>query len=130
MHRSRLSTLLIDAPADRATASAAFWSTALGVPVSSPPDEPQFHTLEDCVPDLVVAVQSVQDTPRYHVDIETDDVAAEVGRLVGLGAVEVSSWQGCHTLEVPGGHLLCVIPVHSDPATFARLARTWTDDAG
>ena len=125
MHRSRLSTLLIDAPADEVGASAAFWSAALGVPTHSPPGEPQFHTLEDPVPDLVVAVQSVHAARRYHVDIETDDVAAEVQRLVQLGAVEVSSWQGCHTLEVPGGHLLCVIPVHSDAATFARLARTW-----
>ena len=125
MHRSRLSTLLIDTPAEQAAAGAAFWSAALGVPTASPPGEPQFHTLQDCVPDLVVSVQAVHDTARYHVDIETDDVAAEVERLTGLGAVEVSSWEGCHTLEVPGGHLLCVIPVPSDPATFERLARVW-----
>jgi hypothetical protein len=125
MHRSRLSTILIDAPVDQAPASARFWSGALGVPTSSPPGEPQFHTLEDRVPDLVLAVQSVDDAARYHVDIETDDVAAEVRRLADLGAVEVSTWQGCHTLRAPGGHLLCVIPVHSDPATFARLAHTW-----
>lgn len=126
MHRSRLSTLLIDVPADEAPASAAFWSAALGVHAESPPGEPQFRTLQDPVPDLVVAVQAVEDAARYHVDIETDDVAAEVERLTQLGAVEVSSWQGCHTLRVPGGQLVCVIPLHSDPATFARLARTWS----
>jgi hypothetical protein len=125
MHRSRLSTLLIDAPADQAVASAAFWSAALGVATQRPPGEAQFHTLQDCLPDLVVAVQAVHSTARYHVDIETDDVGAELHRLTGLGAVEVSSWQGCHTLQVPGGHLLCVIPRHSDPATFTRLANTW-----
>jgi hypothetical protein len=125
MHRSRLSTILIDAPADQADASASFWSNALGVPAQSPPGEPQFQTLEDCVPNLVVAVQSVEDTVRYHLDIETDDVQAEVARLTALGAVEVSSWQGCHTLRAPGGHLLCVIPVHSDEKTFRALARTW-----
>ena len=125
MHRSRLSTLLIDVPADQAAASTAFWSAALGVATDTSPAEPQFHTLADCVPDLVVAVQSVDDAARYHVDIETDDVPAEVQRLIDLGAVEKFSWQGCHTLEAPGGHLLCVIPLHSDPATFARLARTW-----
>jgi hypothetical protein len=125
VHHSRLSTLLIDAPADEAAASAAFWSAALGVPTLSSPEEPQFHTLGACLPDVVVAVQSVHAAARFHVDIETDDVEAEVHRLTGLGAVEVSSWQGCHTLEVPGGHLLCVIPVHSDPDTFARLATAW-----
>jgi hypothetical protein len=125
MHRSRLSTLLIDAPSDRADASAGFWSAALGVPTQSPPGEPQFHTLQDAVPHLVVAVQSIGDAARYHVDIETDNVAAEVVRLTALGAVEVSSWQGCHTLRAPGGHLLCVIPVHSDEKTFNALAHTW-----
>jgi hypothetical protein len=125
MHRSRLSTLLIDAPAEQATASAAFWSAALGVATSSPPGEPQFHTLHNAHPDLIVAVQSVEDAARYHVDIETDDVAAEVRRLTELGAVEVSNWEGCHTLKAPGGHLLCVIPLHADPATFNSLAQTW-----
>jgi hypothetical protein len=125
MHRSRLSTILIDAPADQAAVSVAFWSAALGVPTSRPPGEPQFHTLQGCVPDLVVAVQAVHDDARYHVDIETDDVTAEVQRLTELGAVEVSTWQGCHTMEAPGGHLLCVIPLHSDPTEFTRVARTW-----
>jgi hypothetical protein len=32
----------------------------------------------------------------------------------------ISGWQGCHTLEVPGGRLLCVIPVHSDAAYFTE----------
>ncbi|MBJ2119788.1 hypothetical protein I6N91_02190 [Arthrobacter sp. MSA 4-2] len=126
MHRSRLSTILIDAPSDQADASASFWSSALGVPAQSPPGEPQFRTLQDCVPNLVVAVQSVEDSVRYHVDIETDDVQAEVARLTALGAVEVSSWQGCHTLRAPGGHLLCVIPVHSDEQIFGALSRTWS----
>jgi hypothetical protein len=125
MHRSRLSTLLIDVRADEADSSTAFWSAALGVPTHTPPGEPQFRTLQDCAPGLVVAVQAVEDMPRYHVDIETDDVDAEVERLSELGAVEVASWEGCRTLRVPGGHLLCVIPVHSDPDTFNRLAATW-----
>jgi hypothetical protein len=34
MHRSRLSTLLIDVPGDHASDAAAFWSAALGVPAS------------------------------------------------------------------------------------------------
>lgn len=125
MHRSRLSTLLIDAPADQAERSAVFWSAALGGPLRHLPDEPQFTGLPEAVPGLVTAVQAVDDEPRYHVDVETDDVDAEVARLVALGAVEVSSWQGCRTLRAPGGHLLCVIPVHSDPDTFAARARAW-----
>lgn len=125
MHRSRLSTLLIDAPTTQATRSAAFWSAALGTSPRTIPGEPQFIVLPTAVPGLVTAVQAIDGGARYHVDIETDDVAAEVARLTGLGASEESSWQGCHTLRAPGGHLLCIIPVHSDPASFAELAHVW-----
>ena len=126
MHRSRLSTLLIDASAGDAERSAAFWSAALGVPANAVPGEPQFTSLPSAVPGLVTAVQSVEDAPRYHVDIETDDVAAEVARLTDLGAVEEAEWSGCHALRAPGGHLFCVIPLHSDPAVFAAAAHLWT----
>jgi hypothetical protein len=125
MHRSRLSTLLIDARQDQAEASADFWRAALGVTTSHPPGEPQFTSLHGAVPGLVTAVQAVDDQPRYHVDLETDDVAAECARLEALGAVQVSRWLDCHTFRVPGGHLLCVIPLHSDPDSFAAAAHTW-----
>ena len=125
MHRSRVSTFLIDVGKDEVDAAAGFWSQALGVRTSSPPGEPQYTTLHDGLPGYVLAIQSIDDAPRYHLDIETDDVAAEVARLTALGAVEVSSWQGCHTLRAPGGHLLCVIPVHSDPDEFAGRATVW-----
>jgi hypothetical protein len=122
-HRSRLSTILIDTPAAEAPAAAAFWSAALGVPATPVPGEEQFTGLPGALPDLVLGVQAVSDAPRYHVDIETDDVDAETDRLIALGAVEVGRWLECRTLRAPGGHLLCVIPSHSDPETFARLAR-------
>jgi hypothetical protein len=125
VHRSRLSTLLIDAPTSDAPAAAGFWSAALGTPARAEPGQEQFTDLPGAFPDLVVSVQAVEDAPRYHVDIETDDVDAETARLVGLGAVEVNRWLGCRILRAPGGHLLCVIPQHSDDETFARLARTW-----
>ncbi|HYN97067.1 MAG TPA: VOC family protein [Pilimelia sp.] len=125
MHRSRLSTLLIDVPADEAPAAATFWSAALGVPARPVPDEPQFTSLPGALAHLVVSVQAVDDRPRYHLDIETDDVAAETARLIGLGAIEVDQWLGCRILRAPGGHLLCVIPLHSDPETFERLSQVW-----
>jgi Glyoxalase-like domain len=125
MHRSRVSTLLIDAPVHLAARSAAFWSAALGSPPQHVPGEPQFTGLPGAVPGLVTSVQAVDDEARYHLDVETDDVAAEVARLLALGATEVSTWEGCHTLRAPGGHLLCVIPLHSDPPDFAEHAHTW-----
>ena len=97
----------------------------MGGPTRAESDEEQFLAVPDAVPGLVTAVQAVDDAPRYHLDFETDDVDAETARLVGLGAVEKSQWQGCRTLEVPGGQLICVIPLHSDPDEFATLARVW-----
>jgi hypothetical protein len=125
MHRSRISTVLIDVRDEERAGAEEFWAKALGVRRSSPPGEPQFTTLHGGLPGYVLAVQGIDDEPRYHFDIETDDVPAEVLRLTGLGAVEVSSWQGCHTLRAPGGHLLCVIPVHSDAEEFTQHATVW-----
>jgi len=125
VHRSRVSTLLIDVPVDDAGRAAAFWSAALGVPARPVPGEEQFTSLGRAVSGLVTSVQAVDDTPRYHLDIESDDVAAETDRLLALGAVEVGGWLECRTLRVPGGHLVCVIPVHSDPDEFAGAAHVW-----
>jgi hypothetical protein len=125
MHRSRLSTILIDAPAETAAAVAAFWSAALGVPAKQLPDEPQFISLRGALPGLNLAVQAVDDQARFHVDFETDDLDAETARLIALGAVEVNRWLDCRILRAPGGHLLCVIPLHSDPTEFERLSQIW-----
>lgn len=126
MHRSRLVGILIDTPAEQADAAADFWSAALGVPARPARGEEQFTVLTGAVPGLFAVVQAIGDAPRYHLDIETDDLAAEVARLTALGAEPVSSWQEAHTLRAPGGHLLCVVPVHSDPETFADSARVWS----
>jgi hypothetical protein len=125
MHRSRLYGLFIDTPRDEAPAAAAFWGAALGVPARPVPGEEQFIALAGANPTMTVDVQAVDDAPRYHVDIETDDVPAETDRLTALGAVEVARWQGCHIMRAPGGHLLCVVPVHTDPEFFAKHARCW-----
>jgi hypothetical protein len=125
VHRSRISTLLIDTPHAEAAASVAFWSAATGVDARPVPGEEQFTHLDDPVPGLVTAVQAVGEPGRYHLDMETDDVAAETQRLLALGAVEVGGWLDCRTLRAPGGHLMCVIPVHSDPAEFAARAHVW-----
>jgi len=110
-----------------------------GIPESLPKDIPGRETIADSIAAAsllghaatledvgqVAAFVAVDDEPRYHLDIETDDVAAETARLVALGAVEFRRWLGCQILRAPGGHLLCVIPLHSDPESFQRLARVW-----
>lgn len=125
MHRSRLSTILIDVPTAEVPAAVRFWSSALGVPTQSPPGEPQFTGLIGALPDMTLAVQAVDDLPRFHVDIETDDLDAETARLIGLGAVEINRWLDCRIMRVPGGQILCVIPRHSDDEVFLKHAHVW-----
>ncbi|ONI82323.1 glyoxalase/bleomycin resistance/dioxygenase family protein [Saccharothrix sp. ALI-22-I] len=125
MHRSRVYALLIDTPREEAAQAAAFWSAALGAPARPVPSEEQFTNLHEALPGLVTAVQAVDDTPRFHLDIETDDVEAETARLLGLGATQVARWLECRVLRAPGGHLMCVLPVHSDPDLFTAQANTW-----
>jgi hypothetical protein len=127
MHRSRISVVLIDVPRAEVPAATAFWSAALGVPARPDPEEEQFISLPGALPGLSLAIQAVDDRARYHVDIETDDVEAETARLLALGAAEVNRWLGCRILRAPGGHLLCVLPRHSDPAVFEREARVFGD---
>jgi hypothetical protein len=125
MDRSRVYAVLIDTPESEAAQAADFWSAALGVTARPFPPAPQFTTLHQALPGLVTAVQAVDDAPRIHLDIETDDVDAETARLIALGAEQVSQWQECHVLRVPGGHLVCVLPVESDPADFRARANIW-----
>jgi len=126
MHRSRVYALLIDAPAEEAEQATAFWSAALGAPARTDAAEPQFTRLHHAITGLRTIVQAVDDAPRYHLDVETDDVEAETARLLGLGATQVGQWLECRVLRAPGGHLLCVVPVHTEPEVFEAHANTWT----
>ena len=125
MHRSRVYAVLIDTPQDEAAEAVAFWAAALGVTAQPDAAEPQFTALHAALPGLAVIVQAIDDAPRFHLDIETDDVEAETARLLALGAVQVSQWLECRVLRVPGGHLVCVLPVHSGVDVFETQARTW-----
>ncbi len=129
MHRSRLYGVFVDAPLADAADAVRFWAGALGAtPAPQAPGDPFTALTGATSGDVVFEVQAVDDAPRYHVDIETDDVPAEAARLVGLGAVEVHRYDAYRVLRAPGGHLLCVVPVQSDPALFDRDADTWDAD--
>jgi hypothetical protein len=125
MHRSRFLGIFVDVPAGEADASVGFWSSALGVEPVRHEGDP-FVALPGAVPGLLFEVQAVDDAPRYHVDIETDDVAAETARLVDLGAELIDRRPGWNILRAPGGHLLCVVPIQQDREGFERTAREWS----
>jgi len=53
---------------------------------SSPGGRELYQRLEDSQHDLHIEVQKVEHPSRVHLDIETDDIQAEVRRLEALGA--------------------------------------------
>jgi hypothetical protein len=58
-----------------------------------------------------------------HLDIETDDVDAEVQRLEKLGAKKVQKIDTWWVMEAPTGQRFCV--VRAKGSSFAAAARTW-----
>lgn len=122
MHRSRLTALGIDVPLDAQAVTAGFWAGALGRRVE-PDDEGTYLGLGR-VGGLDVFVQRVgEGGPRIHLDIETDDVDAEVDRLERLGATRVQRVSTWWILRDPAGNLLCVVPPQTND--FPADAATW-----
>ena len=66
---------------------------------------------------LTALLQRVgDDRPRVHLDVHTDDVTAEVARLIALGATEVGRHDDWVVLADPAGTVFCVVPTEaSDP---------------
>ncbi len=127
MHRSRLTAALFDVPEADFVAETAFWSGALGVE-GQLDDDPDYIELDPLVGGLRFMVQRTgAETPaRVHLDIETDDVAAEVARLEALGATKVEAISTWWVMRDPAGMLFCVVRVQS-PDEFEAQATTWED---
>jgi hypothetical protein len=58
-----------------------------------------------------------------HLDIESDDIDAEVRRLEALGATRVAKVSSWWVMEAPTGQRFCVVRATS--ANFAAEARQW-----
>jgi hypothetical protein len=116
MHRSRLAGFIIDCHTTDLPGAAAFWSGALGMTVGAP-EGSSYLPLDASARDLAVEVQSVQHPSRVHLDIEADDVDAEVARLEALGARRIEKVRTWWVLEAPTGQRFCVIRAKHDLAT-------------
>src|SRR6478752_6138151 len=122
-HRIVLREVVIDVPTRDLDAATAFWAAALATEARPLKDYTEFVALTDPAAGCVVGLQDIgSDVARYHVDIESDDVEAEVARLLRLGATEVSRHLSWVVLRDPAGLLVCVVP--PDTADFDQRART------
>lgn len=125
MHRSRLAGFIIDCENADMDQAAQFWSAALGYPLKPLAEETseKYRQLMTGDDELHIEVQSVDHPSRVHLDIETDDIEAEVKRLEALGAKrvqQVSSWQ---VMEAPTGQRFCV--VRPQRKEFEKNSNTW-----
>ena len=110
-HRSRLAGFIIDCQTDDLDAAAVFWSKALGFAVNphDDPAEDAYVHLESRPQELHVEVQKVDHPSRVHLDIESDDIPAEVARLESLGARRLSEIKSWVVMEAPTGQRFCVV---------------------
>jgi predicted enzyme related to lactoylglutathione lyase len=125
MHKSKLSGFIIDCRTDDLEAAANFWSRALGMPIHELPgsENEGYRGLTDAQHGLDIEVQKVDHPSRVHLDIETDDIDAEVLRLEALGAKKVQQVHGWWVMEAPTGQRFCV--VRAKKGDFERRANTW-----
>ena len=112
-HRIRVATVVIDAT--DLEQAAAFWSAALDTPVlTGDPAQDRYVSFGQAAGGLRLLLQRVPERSRdknaVHLDLETDDPAAEVARLTSLGASpEHPLGHGAWVLQDPAGNRFCVI---------------------
>jgi Glyoxalase-like domain len=125
MHRSRLAGFIIDCRTDDLPAAAEFWGAALGFEVRAlAGQEDQYVQLVDPADRLHVEVQRVSHPSRVHLDIESDDVDAEVERLERLGAKRVQKIHTWWVMEAPTGQRFCVVRAKAE--SFTDDSNTWS----
>ena len=126
MHHSRLSTLVIDCNIDDLDVATTFWSQALGKPIASLDQDGDgtYAELQTAADEPIILLQKVDHASRVHLDIETDDLDAEVARLERLGAKRIAfvreRWW---VLEAPSGHRFCVVRPQRE--TFGPRLNSW-----
>ena len=123
MHKSRLGTLIIDCQTDDLDREAEFWGAALGGELVVPRAGSRYIDVRRDPDDPHVILQKVDHPSRIHIDIETDDIEAEVERLQALGAGVVERMERWTVMEAPSGHRFCIIGVRRDG--FAEKANVW-----
>jgi predicted enzyme related to lactoylglutathione lyase len=126
MHHSRLCAVIIDCNTYEIEAAGKFWSAALGrdIDLEKSGNLAKYRALETPPGEIIVEVQSVAHGSRAHIDIETDDIEAEVERLETLGARIDQRFPRWVVMKAPTGQRFCVVRQQSPD--FLDKANSWT----
>ena len=127
MHHSRLCAILIDCKTANIDEAAYFWGEALGRPIDAkhPGSRGNYLMLETPPDEPIVQIQRVDHESRVHIDIETDDISAEVVRLERLGAKVVDRLERWVVMQAPTGQRFCVVRVQRPG--FPKNANQWVE---
>jgi len=123
MHRSRLAGYIIDCQTDKLEEAADFWSAALGYKRQETSEDDLYLGLDTPDGDPYIEVQAVDHASRIHLDIESDDIEAEVQRLEALGARRIEDVKSWVVMEAPTGQRFCVI--NRGHKYFDETANRW-----
>ena len=125
MHHSRLCAILIDCKTDDVDAAANFWADALGrkVDMDHPGSRTNYRMLDTPPDEPIVQIQRVEHESRVHLDIETDNIPAEVARLEKLGASVVRQLERWVVMQAPTGQRFCVVRVQRPG--YPKNANAW-----
>ncbi len=106
-------------------AAARFWGEAPGgaVDLKHPVSRGNYRMLETPPDEPIVEIQRVEHESRVHIDIETDDIPADVKRLGQLAAAVVDRLERWVVMQAPTGQRFCVVRVQRPG--FLKNANRW-----
>ncbi|MFC3032262.1 VOC family protein [Pseudoalteromonas fenneropenaei] len=127
MHRSRFAAIVIDSQVDDINTANQFWPQALGMPYQVSKEEwaSRYTHLDVPAGQPQVLLQKVSHESRVHIDIETDNIEAEVARLSTLGASVVERFPRWVVMQAPTGHKFCVVNPQRDDFATADNVNVW-----
>jgi predicted enzyme related to lactoylglutathione lyase len=125
VHHSRVSAFVLDCQVGDLETATEFWSKALGRPVAKADQDGdgKYAELKTDTDEPFLLLQRVDHEPRIHLDIETDDIDAEVARLEALGAKRIAFVKRWWVMQAPTGHRFCV--VRKQRAEFGAHLNRW-----
>ncbi len=127
MHKSRLAAFVLDCKVDAIQQAAEFWSQALGYQQlpADPEWSERYAYLDNPSSEPKLLLQKVDHPSHIHLDIETDNIQAEVERLSKLGATVVKQMPRWTVMQSPTGHRFCVVMPQRDDFAQSPDVKIW-----
>lgn len=109
--------VFLDTPAAAFDDAVAFWSAVTGWPTSARRGEDgQFLTLVPPTGSSYVKVQAVEQPAGIHLDLDSSDRPASIGRARSLGATTAWTYHDVEVMRSPGGFTFCQTLLDGEPS--------------